>query len=261
MRQILITLFIAFALIACSSKPKELPINTQENDEWGVLDSFDFALTKDSSYVWDVKRGNWIISLWEQVFPSNKKWLSSIEYAPAEYFYHVEKRYYPNGTIKEKIKIMCGVWIEKGYYYEDGRVSKRDFEANSSREVVLKLLEDEGWFNRQTGEIKIVHIERDSSGQPYCIEKGVKKLQQNGRFYKEISRYMDMNYQNIPLRSGPTDYPYWYVTIRSHDLKTFVGDWRDGSLNGEEFFYYLIYKINGDTGEFTKEIKERNTIE
>ncbi|MDR2919194.1 MAG: hypothetical protein LBV72_07515 [Tannerella sp.] len=260
MRQILITLLIPFTLIASGCQPKKMAINPQENDEWGVLDSFDFSLTKDSSYVRDLKRGNWIINLWETVYSNNEKGLSSIEYAPAEYFYHVEKRYYPDGTINEKIKIMCGVWIEREYFYADGRVLKRDFEAKSSGETILKLLENEGWFNRQTGNMKIVHIERDSLGQPYCVEKGVKKLQQDGCFYKEISRYIDMIYYGLPLRPSPTDHPYWYVMIRSHDGKTFVGDWRDGSLNGEEFFYYVVYKINGDTGEYTKEIKERNTI-
>lgn len=260
MRQILVTLLITFTLITSGCKPKDIATNPQGNNEWGVLDSFDFSLTKDSSYVWNLKRGNWIISLSEGVSTQNEKILNSIEYAPAAYFYHVEKRYYPDGTINERTKIMCRVWIEREYYDEDGQVSKRDFNAKSSSELVLQLLEKEGWFNRRTGKMKIVNIKRDLLGLPYCAKKGVKKLQKDGYFYEEISRHIDMSYENPPLRSNPTDHPYWYVKIRSHDGKTFVGDWRDGSLNGDEFFYYILYKIDAVTGEYTKEIKEMNTI-
>ena len=260
MRQILITLLSTFTLIAGDCKQKITATDSQENDEWGVLDRFDFSLTKYSSFVSDIKRENWIISLRETVNSDNEKNLWSMEYAPAKYFYQVEKRYYPDGVIKERIKIMCEVWIEREYFYKDGRVFKRDFASKSSKELVLQLLEKEGWFNRQTGEMEIVHIKRNVLGNPYYAKEGVKKLQLDGSFYKEISRYIDMIYQDIPLRPDSTDHPYWYVKIRSHDNKTFIGDWRDGSFNGVEFFYYTLYTIDGYTGKYTKEIRQTNTI-
>jgi len=241
-------LLTILSLFNCYNQPKAddtncIRIEEQINDEWGILDKFDFTLTADSCYA-IVERGGWIIRA--------DGWgiLSSTEYAPSEYFYEVYKQYHANGIIRERTKMMCNVMIESLEIFNQSGKLTRIVESDSksaifTREDVLRLLESEGWFNRQTGEMSMLCIERDASGIPYYVDKGIKKMKTDGTFYKEISNHIHIDYTLLygDYHNRPA---YWYVKIYSYD----------GKLYDNYYYYYTLYTIDSKTGEYTKGIHE-----
>ena len=257
-------LFCIFCLLNCagqikrenSSVDEKEAKSITEDDEWGVLSKFDSTLTADSSYM-IYKHKGWLVEIYETASKF------SSEYAPSNYFYKVHKQYHPNGVISERTKSMFDVMIDSiEIFNENGGLIRKIYSVSEtalfSREDVLLLLEKEGWFNRREGKINMISIARDASGKPYYVDEGVKKMDTDGSFYKEVSGFIRMRFEpNLSFVKRPT---YWYIMIYSYDGKRFKGDKRNEPFYNELFYYVTMYIINGDTGEYTKEIQQKNVF-
>lgn len=140
------------------------------------------------------------------------------EYSPAPMFQIIQKKFYPNGLLKQKSiffqnNLKIGIWE---YYDEKGKLIKKVDEdekfKNSNIQIqdVLDLLEREGWIDQKTGkgatEISIL------DNQYVVIKRGI-----------SISYALDEN-----------GYPVWYGVVKPSDMLS------------------ISYKIDGITGEVEK---------
>jgi len=219
-------------------------------NEWGILDQYEFEITENGTNYAEVKYDDWIIRIGHMTNSA-----TSVEYAPASYFYEVHKWYDSKGNIRERTKMMCGIMIggcemfdENGLLINENAYYKDSYIITTTREYVLQLLEKEGWFNRQTGEVKIIGIENDIHGVPSYKEGHIIHLETDGTFYKEISKRMKCNFY----------YPNWYVGLIHDDYKIYKD--KNGIMAGTEYFYKTQYVIKWDTGEFFKEIVKEQAI-
>ena len=147
----------------------------------------------------------------------------SAEYSPAHDFYVVGKTFYPNGSLHSKGRsfgrVPIGIYEE---YDEVGNLIKVVDEDKKFGKIkpkdIVKLLEKEGWFNRETGENKIT-------------EKEV--LPTTGVFYREIIKYVQIRY--VP-KQATGEKSYWKIVIEPRFM-----------------MWITTYIVDGETGEFTKE--------
>ena len=186
------------------------------------IERYDFESTQNGTKAVTTEQNGWIIE--KSSMHSSGPIYN--EYAPAKDFYKIQKWFYLNGVMRTKIPHFGGVVI--GVYEEYDREGNpikivdedKKFGKIKPRDIV-KFLEKEGWFNRETGENKVT-------------EKEV--LPTTGVFYREIIKYMRITY--IPQERSQTGRAHWRISINP-------GFWG----------HTTIYVIDGETGEFTKEEK------
>ena len=222
--------FLSVLCLTTSSAQTEKKMNTAEKDSLGHIERFDFAyverLEKETGDN-NVECDGWYIQL------HSADWPVIVEYAPAdENVYFVLKNFYPNGMIHNRGKrlgiVKFGLWE---HFNRHGKLVKVVDEDAKFGEVkwydVVALLEKEGWFNRQTGEINI----RDSWAQQGPITP-------NGEFTYKINRRIDFFFSPAEKKNGKeVKPPVWKVTIYENKITT-----------------ETIYEINGHTGEYTKKV-------
>lgn len=178
------------------------------------------------------ERNGWII----EVLLEEKNGCATIrEYAPASGFYEKIFKYYPDGTLKEQYQLICGLMFDEWRSFNEefdmfGYVNASDRFWNSSikHEHIIRLLEAENWFDRQTGENKIYPNE---------------VLPGNGEFYRQLHKHFSIEFSPAVYKDGKEiKPPIWYIFI--------TPDFDNGSTT--------LYTVDGLTGMFT--IKEINNI-
>uniref|UniRef100_UPI0035A04503 hypothetical protein n=1 Tax=Porphyromonas macacae TaxID=28115 RepID=UPI0035A04503 len=196
----------------------------------GRVEKFDFEYAEKihKETGWNaVECDGWYIKLHSGGWPSIQ------EYAPADdNVYYILKNFYPNGMIHNRGKqlgfLKFGLWE---HFNRHGKLVKVVDEDAKFGEVkwydVAALLEKEGWFNRQTGEINI----RDSWAQQGPTIP-------NGKFTYKINRLIHFVFFPAEKKNGrEVKPPIWRVEIYENQIVT-----------------ETIYEINGHTGEFTKKV-------
>ena len=232
-----ILFFILFTCIAIGYAQTEKKMNTAEKDSLGHIEKFDFAYverlekeTRDNN----VERDGWYIQL------HSADWPVIVEYAPADdNVYYILKNFYPNGMIHNRGKhlgiVKFGLWE---HFNRHGKLVKVVDEDAKFGEVkwydVIALLEKEGWFNRQTGEINI----RDSWAQQGPAIP-------NGKFTYKINRLIHFVFFPAEKKNGKeVKLPVWKVFIY------------ESETNME-----TIYEINGHTGKYKKKQEYRQSVD
>ncbi len=234
---------LSFLCIIAGYAQTEKKLNANEKDSIGRIERFYFEYAEklhkkaDGLYdfkcdVWDehgygkyeFERGGWYVCLllidWPQIQ----------EYAPAnDNVYYIEKDFYPNGMIQNRGKqlgsVQFGLWEYFNRYGKLVKVVDGDAKFGEIKWYdVVALLEKEGWFNRQTGEINIRGTHVKSPIKP------------DGKFTYDINYHIDFFFFLAEIKNGrEVKPPMWKAIIYESkaDMKT-------------------IYEINGHTGEYTK---------
>jgi len=144
-------------------------------------------------------------------------------YGPPREFYAVHAFYCPNGKKQIGYQYFGSVGIgtykrfdEQGNLLES--INEDAKFGKIKREYIIALLEKEGFFCRKTGRI--------SFGKDEILPL-------DGRFYYKLMDYMQIRF--IPAEGNNP--PEWIIRIYSN----FERDWIE-----------TTYRVNGETGEFTK---------
>ncbi|WP_373729156.1 hypothetical protein [Bacteroides heparinolyticus] len=148
------------------------------------------------------------------------------EYAPAKDFYKIQKKFYPNGIMRRKTILFGGVPIGIYEEYDEaGNLIKlvdedKKFGKIKPRDIV-EFLEKEGWFNRETGENKIL------KETPHKTD---------GSFYRDLMKSFFITFTPAVIEDGKeVAPPKWYIRVTP-----------------EMNYWMTRYVVNGNTGEFTK---------
>ena len=231
-----ILFFILFICITTGYAQTKKQMKTNEKDSIGRVERFDFEyaekIHKETGGWDDLERDGWYIQL------HSADWPVIVEYAPAdENVYFVLKNFYPNGMIHNRGKrlgiVKFGLWE---HFNRHGKLVKVVDEDAKFGEVkwydVVALLEKEGWFNRQTGEINIRCNHIKSPMKP------------DGKFTYDINYHIDFFFFPAEKKNGrEVKPPIWRVEIYENQIVT-----------------ETIYEINGHTGEYTKKVVVRMLI-
>lgn len=152
-----------------------------------------------------------------------EKYVHIYMYAPASGFYGLYTSYYPNGHKQQSYYFFGSVKIGISKFYNDKGVATEVIDEDAKFEKINKndiiaILENENWFNRKTGENKIV----DNT------------LTVDGTFYYELLNIISISFTP---KDGENN-SLWTVFIPS-----------DHNRGWNETTYF----IDGYTGEVKKE--------
>ena len=218
---VLVLVLILLTFMVYNSIKKSRASEQYKSEGFGQIETLDFKKSIKEQTDIPLYNDDWFIC---------KQEIRSLHiYAPASDFYVIRKEYYLNGMIKNRGKYMCNLKFGKWEYFDkEGAIIKvidedeKFKEAEVAREDVLKILEKEGWFNRENGEQKILINEEN--------------LGTDGLFYKKLNRNMNIWFDAAVVKKGKEiTPPLWGVYISTG--------------NGIRENY--AYNINGHTGEFT----------
>ena len=227
-----ILFFILFTCIAIGYAQTEKKMNTAEKDSLGHIEKFDFAYverlekeTRDNN----VERDGWYIKLF------SGGWPAIVEYAPADdNVYYILKNFYPNGIIHKRGKMIgyvkFGLWEHFNRHWKLVKVIDEDAKFGEVKWYdVVALLEKEGWFNRQTGEINIRCNHIKSPMKP------------DGSFTYDINHNIHFVFFPAEKKNGrEVKPPVWKVFIYE-----------------SETYMETTYEINRHTGEYKKKQERR----
>ena len=105
------------------------------------------------------------------------------------------------------------------------------------------MLEKEGWFNRKTGEQNIMFDDSEYYKRNVEARWLNQALPLNGYFYKKLMNYIFISFFEAIIENGKEiSPPLW--KIRVHKTKIGISE------------VITYYTINGNNGEFTKEVDE-----
>ena len=159
-------LFLFVMLVNCSLHHITVPQHMEE----ARTERYDFYGTKEGKEAKIILNKNWVTE-WR---PRTTEGSVCYEYAPASEFYKIIKHYHRNGMIKMRGKILgsarFGIWE---YFDEDGnrtRVVNEDAKFGAiGPDEIIKILETEGWINRQNGKNKIYSFKTSLPVNGYFI--------------------------------------------------------------------------------------------
>ncbi|MDR2146317.1 MAG: hypothetical protein LBE91_07660 [Tannerella sp.] len=226
MRKTIILILLISTISSCQKKNREdteysnykiIETIMERNDE-----KFDFEAARKyrkESYPHGILIGDTI----RVIFTSESE-PAYTDYFSAINFYQIEKNFYVNGVIKNKANwfghVRFGTYEE---YDESGNCIKKVNEDKKfggiRREDIIRYLEKEGWFNHKTGENKVAYEN---------------PLKTDGTFYREIIRYIDINFIEAKYdRYGKEiEPPVWHIIIEPRFEQNVTE-----------------YKIDGNTGK------------
>jgi len=216
-----------FIITDCTSDETNLK-EKYKSEGLGQIEQYDFDISDggEKSVVYD-RNDDWRIHVWAKPRDATG---SINEYAPAIDFYVIVKEFHPNGMIKKRGKCMFpdlkfGKWE---YFDKKGNLIRVDDEDTKfegieiTREDMLKILELEGWFNRNTGASKIYRPD------------GVYPT--NGEMYSTLSSRLYIGLIPALIEEGKEIRPpIWWANIRTSFGYT---------------DYTMDYRINAHTGEY-----------
>lgn len=212
--------------------------------QYGQIEMYDFISTNGGKEDVLIESGGWII---EKSKMSNGI-AQYVEYSPASDFYAIWKHFYAGGMIRRRSMTLG--FVSFGMYEEfdeKGNLTKlvdedKKFGKIKPKDIVL-FLEKEGWFNRKTGEQNIIFDDNEN-----CKKKAEERwinrsLPLNGYFYKKLMSYIFIYFFDAVMENGQeVTPPLW--KIRVHKTKVGISE------------VVTYYTINGNNGEFTKEVDE-----
>ena len=196
--------------------------------KYGQIEEYDFTATENGTRDVIVEKNGWVIMKGK----ISNKVAQYVEYAPASQFYILWKHFHPNGMIWRRCQ-QFGATRFALYeeFDEQGNLVKLVDEDKKFGKIkpidIVELLEKEGWFNRETGENKII------SESP---------LPTNGYFTMKLMGNFNIMFAPAKIENGvEVEPPQWLVSfIRQSQF----------------YFTKALYRINGNTGEFTKVIDD-----
>ena len=218
---VLVLALMLLILVVYSSKKKFRMSKQYKSEGFGQVETHDFNKSIEKQIDISLYNDDWVVSEPEiRVLHL---------YAPAADFYMIRKEYYSNGVIKKRGMSMCNLKFGKWECFDkEGDIIKVIDEDKKikgvevTREDVLNILEKEGWFNRKTGEQKVL------------IYEG--KIKTDGSFYMKLSRNIHIWLDAAVVKNGEEILPpVWGVSISS----------------GVGIKENYVYNINGHTGEYT----------
>jgi hypothetical protein len=223
MKKVILLILILMTATCCQRKCKNLKNNTIMDRSYETYD-FETAKEYNTDYNLDgIKIGDTI----RFISPINENGGDYVDYPPASDFYYIPRIFYPNGVIKSKAKYFGKVrfdtfeeFDENGYCIK--RVDENKKFGEIKREYIIHLLEEEGWFNRKTGENKVTEVS---------------PLKTDGTFYRDIIKYIVIGFIEAKCDKSGKEIapPEWIVDVRP-------------GLN----VYVTLYVINGHTGKYKK---------
>ena len=231
MKWIIATVLFAGFGFACKAQDDSTMIQAH-----GEIEKYDFAATENGTKGVRFIRGQTLV-----VIGKISSGGITNEYAPACDFYTTYKTFHPNGMLKEKgcyyfRTIAFGEWK---YYNENGdliKVVNEDLKFGKIKpQDIISLLEKEGWFNRKTGNNKLLDVpEYILNSDSTCTIIDSSNFRTDGYFTYEINRLMNVSFDSS---NGHTQ---WFVSIEP----TALNKWT-----------WTTYTIDGDTGTFEKDVK------
>ena len=193
------------------------------------IEYYDFQTTQNGtqSVIYEKDNG-WLVDISAM---KNMNYGYCTEYAPSVEFYEIQKTYHLNGIVKGRGKFMSNVAFgRREYFDENGNCIKivdedKKFGAITPQDII-KLLEKEGWFDRQTGKNIITN---DSI------------LPTNYRFYREIMQYINITFKRsvINKQGEEIEPPKWFIKINprhKRDITQYIIDGRTGKFEKKETF-------------------------
>lgn len=231
MKWIIVTVLFAGFGFACKAQDDSTMVQAH-----GEIEKYDFAATENGTKGVRFMRGQTLV-----IIGKISSGGITNEYAPACDFYTTYKTFHPNGMLREKgcyyfRTVAFGEWE---YYNEHGDLINTINEDTKFGKIkpqdIISLLEKEDWFDRKTGANKLLYapeyiLNKDST---YTVINPP-NFRTDGYFTYEINRWMDVSFDSS------NGYTQWFVSIEP----TAINNWT-----------WTIYKIDGDTGEFEKEVK------
>ncbi|MDR2146318.1 MAG: hypothetical protein LBE91_07665 [Tannerella sp.] len=170
MKQHILYILLLTLVASCSNGKKETNMKeTYSNKDSVQVERFNYEATKGGTEGVLFKQGEWLVVI--EVIPKYQE-----EFAPAKDFYMISKNFYDNGFIKARGKrlgdLPYGIWE---YFDETGHPVKTVDEDAKFGKVqpgdVVKFMEKQGIFNRETGESIFFD----------------KPLPTDGTFYREVA--------------------------------------------------------------------------
>lgn len=223
--------------------------NCNKNDStmiqpYGEIEKYDFVSTKNGTEDAITERDGWVIE--KRKFSNGRVWYD--EYAPASGFYMIQKDFRSNGMIWRRTKYLG--YVRFGMYEEfdeEGKLTKLIDEDKKFGKIkpqdIVELLEKEGWFNRKTGEQNIMFDDSEYYKRNVEAHWLNQALPLNGYFYKKLMNYIFISFFEAIIENGKEiSPPLW--KIRVHKTKIGISE------------VITYYTINGNNGEFTKEVDE-----
>lgn len=231
MKWIIATVLFAGFGFACKAQDDSTMIQAH-----GEIEKYDFAATENGTKGVRFIRGQTLV-----VIGKISSGGITNEYAPACDFYTTYKTFHPNGMLKEKgcyyfRTIAFGEWK---YYNENGdliKVVNEDLKFGKIKpQDIISLLEKESWFNRKTGNNKLLDVpEYILNSDSTCTIIDSSNFRTDGYFTYEINRLMNVSFDSS------NGHPQWFVSIEP----TALNKWT-----------WTTYTIDGDTGTFEKDVK------
>lgn len=223
--------------------------NCNKNDStmiqpYGEIEKYDFVSTKNGTEDAITERDGWVIE--KRKFSNGRVWYD--EYAPASGFYMIQKDFRSNGMIWRRTNYLG--YVRFGMYEEfdeEGKLTKLIDEDKKFGKIkpqdIVELLEKEGWFNRKTGEQNIMFDDSEYYKRNVEAHWLNQALPLNGYFYKKLMNYIFISFFEAIIENGKEiSPPLW--KIRVHKTKIGISE------------VITYYTINGNNGEFTKEVDE-----
>ena len=239
MKEIMITVLLAGFGLACKAQVDSIMIQP-----YGEIERYDFVSTKNGTEDAITERDGLVIE--KRKFSNGRAWYN--EYAPASGFYMIQKDFRSNGMIWRRTNYLG--YVRFGMYEEfdeEGKLTKLIDEDKKFGKIkpqdIVELLEKEGWFNRKTGEQNIMFDDSEYYKRNVEAHWLNQALPLNGYFYKKLMNYIFISFFEAIIENGKEiSPPLW--KIRVHKTKIGISE------------VITYYTINGNNGEFTKEVDE-----
>jgi len=197
-------------------------IFAQYNNDTVMIEKFNYEAlggTREVSF----NKGEWLIDIYN--IPGGIQY----EFAPAKDFYVIQKLYHENGILESQGKrlgnVPFGIW---DYFDEKGNMMKEvDEDAKFGKikpKDIVRIMEEVGWINRQTGE-------SITSKTPIATD---------GNFYKTL--FFLSNERNFQIYFSPAKYGK-----KREELQP--PTWSFGYLENP---IYTYYEVDGNTGKYER---------
>jgi hypothetical protein len=184
-----------------------------------IMRNFDYSLLNETG-------GRFMQNDWLFLLRSTS--MTYGEIAPANKCFMIYTEFYQSGIIQRRGYMFGNVFFGRWEYYDEQgelvRIVDEDLIFGKIKWTdILALLEKEGWFNRKTGENKILR-------EPV--------LPTNGNFYYRLFENLaGIRVGFLPTQNFDGSAGRWSITIEP-----------DFIIN----YHRIIYRIDGETGEFEK---------